>query len=153
MQMLERLAIVLPVILLAGCGQANKPIVVNAAPAPVISNQGSEVAGTRTMAVMSGAKLKVQFYTAINPDCTTIPNNSARPVKQPTHGTMTIKTADDFATFVATNPRSACNTRRVSGTLIEYQSAPGFKGTDTLAYDVFTSSGAVAHNSVTINVK
>ncbi len=141
---------------LAGC--APKPgqralVVEGPPPAPaVLSNQGSELALNRTVAVPAGGKLKLAFVTAINPDCTTIGSTTARAAREPARGKLTIQTADDFVFFPPANPRSACNTKRVRGQLVEYHAAPGFKGTETLAYDVFQSRGGVVHYTVTVNV-
>lgn len=149
---LSMLALALAYLALTGCAKNGAPVIVSPAPPPVVSNQGSEVALNRTLATQSGAKLKVQFVTAINPDCTTIVSGNVRPVKQPARGALTIKPADDFVYFPPANPRSACNAKRVKGTLVEYQSPADFKGTDSLAYDVFLDSGGVAHHTITINV-
>jgi hypothetical protein len=148
----QRLGLGLVVMVISGCAKPAGPVIVSGAPQAVVTNQGSEVALTRTMAVASGAKLKLQFVTAINPDCTTIGPAVARAIKQPSRGTLTIKSADDFVYFPPANPRSVCNAKRVQGTLVEYQPPVGFKGTETLAYDVFNSGGAVAHHSITVNV-
>jgi hypothetical protein len=136
---------------LSGCA---KQTVTGSVGAPVVvSNQGSELAQTRTMAVASGAKLKLQFAAAINPDCSTMAPVVVRAVRQPSRGVLAIRPDHDFIYFIPANPRSACNTKRLPGTMVEYQAAPGFKGTDTLAYDVFHTNGSVAHHTVTVNVQ
>jgi hypothetical protein len=123
---------------LAGC--APKPgqralVVEGPPPAPaVLSNQGSELALNRTVAVPAGG------------------SSTARAAREPSRGKLTIQTADDFVYFPPANPRSACNTKRVRGQLVEYHAAPGFKGTETLAYDVFQPRGGVVHYTVTVNV-
>ena len=91
-----RLAPVVVAILLVGCGHPARPVVVSGAPAPVISQNGSEAAVNRTLAVQSAAKLKVLFSSAINPDCTPIAHDNVRAVKLPVHGTLSIKPAEDF---------------------------------------------------------
>jgi hypothetical protein len=141
--------IAVSVVGLAGCAQPG--MVTNGVPT-VVTNQGSEAAVSRTVAVAAGAKLKLQFFVAINPDCTVIPSTTPRSIKEPARGRLTIQTGDDFAYFPPTNPRSACNSKRVRGHLVEYQAPVGFKGTETLSYDVFNTMGGVFHHTITVNV-
>jgi hypothetical protein len=136
-------------VLAAGLGGCAKSGVTNPM---VVTNQGSEAAVSRTVAVAPGSKLKLQFVTALNPDCTVIQSASARVVKEPVHGRITIQAGEDFTYFQPNNPRSTCNNRRVKGQLVEYHAPVGFKGTDIVMYDYFNSVGGVYHNTVTINV-
>jgi hypothetical protein len=134
---------------LGGCA---KPGIATGTNPILVTNQGSEAAVSRTVAVAPGSKLKLQFVIALNPDCTVIQSASARVVKEPVHGRITIQPGEDFAYFPPANPRSSCNSRRVKGQIVEYHAPVGFKGTDIVKYDYFNSVGGVFHNTVTINV-
>jgi hypothetical protein len=51
---------------------------------------------TFTRFVASGAKLRIGFFHALNPDCTAIGNVNVRVTKQPEHGTVEITAATNF---------------------------------------------------------
>lgn len=145
------LPIAIAALMLGACNKG--PIVVSGAPRPIITNQGSEAIVNRTLAIASDKTLKLNFVTAINPDCTlTEAQPSARATQEPSHGTLVIRKGLDFAFFNEKNPRSACNKTRVPGTIVEYVPEPGYTGPDSLAYDWFPPTGAVVHFIITVNV-
>ena len=46
------------------------------------------------------------------------------------------------------NPRAACNTKRVPGTSVVYHPERGFVGTDRFTYEIYSMDGQ--HESVTV---
>ena len=132
-------------LLLAGCAPQPTP--------PQLSNGGSAAQITKNMTVASGTTARVDFVTSINPDCSEIPGSSVRTAVEPTHGVVTIKRSEEFAYFPPANPRSNCNSRRVSGWLILYRSESGFSGLDTFAYDRFSGSGVAWHVAVNAHIE
>ena len=118
-----------------------------------VSNGGSQISGTKSVSGASGARIKIAFIAAINPDCTTIDGMIVRAVDKPANGTVELVQNADFPIFTRNNPRSACNTRRVSGTTVFYRSRSGFTGEDTFSYDWFTPAGIKVHVNVIAHIE
>ena len=97
-----------------------------------------------------GGKLGNQEFLEINPDCSAMGFPTIRVTTQPTNGVVTLLKGKGFPRFPSSNPRSACNTRRVPAIVLEYRPSPGFVGSDTFTLDAFFHNGG--EENVTFNV-
>jgi hypothetical protein len=74
---------------------------------------------------------------------------------QPSNGKVTV--VQGVSTLPPTTPRSGstgdCAGKSITGNQIMYQSNPGFRGTDTLAYRVTYGNGKSGSTTLTINVR
>lgn len=114
----------------------------------------SEVAANRPITVASGVPTKIAFTTALNPDCTRASDvGTTRIVRAPANGRLTLKEAEDYPTYVKSNPRYVCNSRRVAGRTLTYKSAAGFVGNDYFEYDQFVPGGVLLHMKVNVQVR
>ena len=90
------------------------------------------------------------FFLAINPDCSLLGYPTVRISAQPTNGVVSVFKGKAFPRFLAPNPRSACDSRRVPAMRMEYRPRRDFVGSDSFSIDVFFRSGA--EQEVTVNV-
>ena len=99
--------------------------------------------------------LRVDFQTAINPDCSPVGVAGVLTVEEPQHGKVTVEKGSSFTTFAEDNPRSACNRRRSDGVLMSYRSDPGYLGPDSVTVDVIYGDGSSrkVHYAITVNPK
>ena len=74
---------------------------------------------------------------------------------QPSNGKVTV--VPGVSIIAVSTPRSAstghCAGKSITGNQIMYQSNPGFRGTDTLAYKVTYGNGKSGSTTLTINVR
>lgn len=143
MKILPFMALCFSGLLLAGCN-ANRVQVING---------GSEALFTKNVTAARDQTVKVNFWTAINPDCTEVPGAIARIDTPAQHGTASVTRVNDFAFFPANNPRSACNTHRVGGWAITYRAAPDYTGEDSFVYSSFAPNGAAYHGNILVHVQ
>lgn len=78
----------------------------------------------------SNDKVRFDFMTILNPDCSSIGKISVRIIKKPEHGDLTFTPEEGFSDFKETNIRSHCNVNKVRGVSVYYQSADQFVGED-----------------------
>ena len=69
----------------------------------------------------SGAKQRIGFYSALNPDCSSIGDVNVRVTKQPEHGVVETLVRTDYVRFPKENIRFKCNQLKVKGTLVNYK--------------------------------
>lgn len=130
---------------LAGCNAGG--------PRVSFANGRSEAFVDRQATVASGSTVRIGAAAdGVNPDCSTWRQADVRPARQPAHGRLTIRSTSVYTGFSWRNPRSRCNAEGARGAIVEYQSAAGYRGDDSLAYDVFTSTGGHIRVTVTIHV-
>jgi hypothetical protein len=85
---------------------------------------------TYTRVVTSGAKQRIGFYTALQPDCSASGDVNVRVTKQPEHGTVETTATTLFPGYPKENIRSKCNQYKVKGTLVNYKAAEKYTGND-----------------------
>ena len=95
----------------------------------------------KNVGAVSGVRQKLDFFVSLNPDCTSEGYASVVPATNPAHGSVEVIHGSDFPPYPPSNPRSACNTRRVPTTQISYTSEVGYHGPDTFAVTVVTPTG------------
>lgn len=91
--------------------------------------------------VPSGVNRQIDFLASVNPDCSPIGLPTVRLIDGPSHGVLTTDKGRDFMTFPRSNPRHACNKRRVAGLKVFYQPEQGFVGVDHVRILVVAASG------------
>ena len=94
-----------------------------------------------TRVVASGAKVRINFYGSLNPDCTTRGDVNVRVTKQPEHGTPEITAAMNFPGYSKESDRYKCNQQRARGMQISYKSAEKYVGDDAFDLLVLFPSG------------
>lgn len=103
--------------------------------------------------IPAGGKLDVFAYGEVNPDCSLAGETTVRLQQSPEHGGVMTRRSKGFGFFPPSNPRSACNARRVAGVNVTYRPARDFVGTDTFSLDVIFSNGSERLDFYTIYVK
>ena len=103
--------------------------------------------------VAAGGTLRVNFYLAINPDCSLVDYPTVRLVTAPANGTVSVKKGKAFPFFPAANPRSACNRTRVPAILLDYRPSRGFVGSDTFEVNAIFPVGAESTDTFNVTVK
>jgi hypothetical protein len=86
-----------------------------------------------TRIVPSGTNQRIEFVTAINPDCTSSGDINVRVSKQPEHGKVEVTSTSHFPHFSKESVRSKCNQQKVKGVLVNYK-AEKYVGDD--AFDL-----------------
>ena len=103
--------------------------------------------------VSAGESLKSIGYASINPDCSTGGYPNVRLVTKPSNGELTVAKGEMFPSYPKGNARSACNSKKVPATMLEYQPKSGFTGTDSFAVQVIFPSGKEQKLKYNITVK
>jgi hypothetical protein len=103
-------------------------------------------------AVASGRPLQLYHAYATNPDCSSAGAVVLRIVQGPAHGRVSVHQAGVFPNFPPSNPRNACNRRRVRGVEATYVSQRGYLGPDFVVLQVLFPAGREVNVSVPINV-
>ncbi|HEX4766314.1 MAG TPA: hypothetical protein VH414_08545 [Lichenihabitans sp.] len=75
-------------------------------------------------------RVRFDFLTILNPDCSTMGNLSFRVLTKPEHGEISFVPDDSFPNFKEANVRSRCNVGKVHGLSIYYKSNDQFVGED-----------------------
>ena len=112
-----------------------------------------EKAPSREKGAMSGREGQIDFWYAVNPDCTSEGYPDVLVLARPMHGALRVARGENFPQFAANNVRHVCNTRKVPVTLLYYQSAQGFTGADTAVVEILFPSGNVRIVTYSINVR
>lgn len=101
---------------------------------------------------VAGTSLKLGHYLSANPDCTSFGMPTVRILQRPESGSLSVREGLDFPSFVASNIRSACNTRRMPSMQLWY--APDRAGTtQRVSVEVIYSSGEARTFNYTIDVR
>ncbi len=103
--------------------------------------------------VTSGQPQQIHFIAHLEPDCRSLPMGNFALLESPAHGRITLERGVDFPNFSPNNPRSRCNTRKVPGNKLIYQSAPGFVGEDGFVIELIGKYGNVVQGRFRIAVR
>jgi hypothetical protein len=106
-----------------------------------------------TRSAASGVASLLVDERSWDPNCKPL-TTSVTITSQPSDGKVTV--VPGVSIVAATMPRSGstghCAGKSITGNQIMYQSNPGFRGTDTLAYKVTYGNGKSGSTTITINV-
>ena len=108
---------------------------------------------TFTRVIASGAKQRLDFYAAVNPDCTATGDVTVRVTKQPEHGTGETIATTNYPNYPKENIRLKCNEHKVRGMQISYKSAEKYVGDDTLDLLVLFPAGTAWEVHYDISVR
>ena len=92
--------------------------------------------------VASGANPRIEFFYALNPDCTASGEVNVRVTKEPEHGAVKITSTTGFPNSPKESIYFKCNEHRLKGMQINYKSAEKFTGDDTIEVLVIYPLGA-----------
>jgi hypothetical protein len=84
----------------------------------------------------AGVGVVIGQSVAVNPDCSQRAASEIELIQKPAHGSVEMKSTEEFPHFPPSNPLSACNHTQAPTTVIRYTPAAGFIGTDFLTFQV-----------------
>jgi transglutaminase-like putative cysteine protease len=119
--------------------------------AAAAANRGQEVELTRVTAAEQ--KIRIAFFSALEPDCSSAGETTVRVAERPQHGKLTIENGQAFTNFPKDNQRFECNTRKSGGTLVFYQPEAGYAGPDSIRLEVIGPRGDLFRRHYSIEVK
>jgi hypothetical protein len=102
--------------------------------------------------VPSGANQRIEFITALTPDCTSSGDINVRVIKQPEHGKLETTPTSYFPHFSKQNIRYKCNHHRVKGVLVNYK-AEKYIGEDAFDILIFYPGGFAREVHYDISVR
>jgi hypothetical protein len=124
------------------------------ATAPPGSNQARAPTNfTYDRVVLSDKRYRLDFFTTLYPDCTSMGYPAIRQVTAPAHGTLTVQEGSDYPGYSKDNQRFACNLKKSPGILTYYQSQPGFAGNDKITIEVIFPSATARMVTYNLVVK
>jgi hypothetical protein len=96
--------------------------------------------------VPTGKQRQVDFFTSVNPDCSSTGDIDTRIIKQPEHGTIELEPGTGFAQWKPDNPRVVCNSKAVPGIRVKYTSKDDYLGKDYFEIEfLFAPAGDQTH--------
>ena len=103
--------------------------------------------------VAAGRTLRVDAYTAMNPDCSSRGPTTVNLLSAPRGGQITVGRAYEYPNYVAANVRSACDRRRVAQTTLDYRASPDFVGQDQFTVELQFPGGIARTVRYFVNVR
>jgi len=107
----------------------------------------------QTKTVIAGKPFKLYQAYSTNPDCSSSGDVVIRVTSPPSNGSVSIARGGVFPNFPASNVRSACNRRRVPGTIATYTARRGYAGPDSLSIEMIYPSGDQRQASYNLMVR
>ncbi|GEM_PF-1352709 len=101
---------------------------------------------------VAGVPLRLDFVTALNPDCTLIGKTVIRVTAKPNHGTARVEDGTGYSSFDAKNQRYHCNEQKTNGELVWYTPAKDYTGPDSISYEIIYPTGNKSATTVDITV-
>jgi hypothetical protein len=98
-------------------------------PAPIPASSSAPQTMVRT--IVSGERQRIDFYVALNPDCTPQGYVTVRIVTPPVHGELTTERGVDYPNYPKANQRYQCNLTKSPLINVYYKSNPGYVGADS----------------------
>jgi hypothetical protein len=108
---------------------------------------------TLTRGALSGVLQKIDFYDSLTPACESQGYPTIRILTQPKNGSIQPAQVEDYSNFKQDNVRYVCNTKKVPGTALQYQSMPGYVGTDIFTIEILTANGGYRKLNYIVNVR
>src|SRR5215813_3213929 len=101
----------------------------------------------------AGQKMKLQFLTVMDLDCTVVDGWAFEIIKQPEHGVAEISSTTAYPTYPKENPRAKCNEHKVETNVLTYKANAGYKGPDSFTYVEIAPSGYAFEKTYRFNVR
>ena len=108
---------------------------------------------TVTPTVTPGKQSQVDFFYALDPDCSTRGPGDTRLIKKPEHGSVEIVQGSSFPKYPESSPWFHCNNKKLPGTLVMYKSEDGFAGKDHFDVEFIGPRGADLITRYVVTVK
>lgn len=90
----------------------------------------------RARAGTSGQAQLVDYFYALNPDCTARGYPVVRIVQPPLNGQLISAQTEDYTTYPSSNERFSCNKKKSPVTALHYIANPGYNGPDMATVEV-----------------
>ena len=103
--------------------------------------------------VEHGKSIKIGNYSSVDPDCHVIGRTSINLLVAPQGGQVQTENGYDYPSFAQNNVRFVCNKRKLASTIVSYQAAPNFTGTDTFTLESVSTNGVASQVRFTVNVR
>jgi hypothetical protein len=105
-----------------------------------------------TRVAVMDQKLRLDFWSTLNPDCSSAGYVSVRITEQAQHGSVAIDHGTGFSGYAQGDNRFDCNNRPTEGTVISYTPETGFTGADSLTIDTISPTGGVLKRHYQISI-
>ena len=103
-------------------------------------------------AAVGSSQIVIWGGAAIDPDCSPRPGTTLTVVTPPAHGEVKVVEEPIYVAFPPSDPRAACNSKKVPGRHVYYTAAPGYAGHDRVVLEGASADGSVRHVTVNVNV-
>lgn len=103
-------------------------------------------------AAVGSSRIVIWGGAAIDPDCSPHPGTTLTVVTPPTHGEVKVVEEPVYVAFPPSNPRAACNSKKVPGRHVYYTASPGYWGHDRVVLEGASEDGHVRHVTIDVNV-
>lgn len=123
-----------------------------AAPVLPAANQAPPVIPLMRV-VPKGEARAIAFYASLHPDCSPQGPVVIRMLSQPQHGKVSFPEEASFTRYGSGSPLSACNTRKVPGRKMVYESEEGFEGLDSFRIFVINADGTGYESEIKVSVR
>jgi hypothetical protein len=124
-----------------------------------LDREGDRIFGTEglqkyqfTRHVPSGANQRIEFITALNPDCTSSGDVNVRVINQPEHGKVEITSTSHFPSYSKESNRYKCTQHKVKGILVNYK-AEKYTGDDVFDLLILYPGGYAREVRYNMNVR
>ena len=107
----------------------------------------------QTKTVIAGKPFRLYAAYSTNPDCSATGDVVIRVTSPPSNGSVSIGRGSVFPNFPESNVRSACNRRRVPGTIATYTARRGYAGPDSVSLEIIYPSGDQRQASYNLMVR
>ena len=97
-------------------------------------------------------KLRLGFFSSLNPDCSSLGFDSVRIIEEARHGTVAIDHGESFSNYAQDNSRFECNKHPTEGTIVSYEPNAGFTGADSITIEAISPSGGAFKRHYMISV-
>ena len=104
-------------------------------------------------AVIGSSQIVIWGGASIEPDCTEHPGYTLSIVKPPAHGEVKVVEEGIYLAFPPSNPRSACNSRKVPGRKVYYTANAGFSGHDRVVLEGASDNGTMRDVTIDVEVR
>ena len=138
---------------LAFCGTATaqeRQYTVTVRPAAHVTNGIQKISISK--AAVGSSQIVIWGGAAIDPDCSPHPGSTLTIVAPPSHGEVKVVEEPIYVAFPPSNPRAACNAKKVPGRHVYYTASPGYSGHDRVVLEGASEDGSVRHVTINVNV-
>ncbi|MFH6782102.1 MULTISPECIES: hypothetical protein [Methylobacterium] len=91
--------------------------------------------------VKPGQAQKIGWFVSVDPTCRSVGAWTVNLIEPPGKGRITVEQGSEYPEFPPTNPRSACNKRKVPATRLIYAAPPGAGDDDQFTIEIVDPLG------------